>query len=169
MVNENASLVKYEPPKCDECGRKIVVLSDLCAKCADGIELNGKKQANRPGTNPLPTWPKPPAPPNPPPAPAVEAAEPRFPFAGFDPNFCPSSNPENPQEDQGVAVNQQLFSALQLFIDTVEEPPEANCSCHIAPPCGDCVNYSQLREAFEEGRAAIAAAEAAKGGSHVPD
>lgn len=128
MVNENASLVKYEPPKCDECGRKIVVLSDLCAKCAAGIELNGKEQANRPGTNPLPTWPKPPAPPNPPPAPAV-------------------------------AVNEQLFSALQLFIDTVEEPPEANCSCHIAPPCGDCVNYSQLREAFEDGRAAIAAAE----------
>ncbi|MDZ4049265.1 MAG: hypothetical protein U1D54_03875 [Limnobacter sp.] len=70
-MNEDASLVKYEPPKCDECGRKIVVLSDLCAKCADGIELNGKKQANRPGTNPLPSWPKPPAPPNPPPAPAV--------------------------------------------------------------------------------------------------
>lgn len=69
MVNENASLIKYEPPKCDECGRKILVLSDLCAKCADGIELNGKEQANRPGTNPLPTWPKPPAPPNPPPAP----------------------------------------------------------------------------------------------------
>ena len=69
MVNENASLIKYEPPKCDECGRKIVVLSDLCAKCAAGIELNGKEQANRPGTNPLPTWPKPPAPPNPPPAP----------------------------------------------------------------------------------------------------
>lgn len=62
-----------------------------------------------------------------------------------------------------AGVNQQLFSALQLFIDTVEEPPEANCSCHIAPPCGDCVNYSQLREAFEDGRAAIAAAEAAKG------
>jgi hypothetical protein len=71
VVNEDASLVKYEPPKCDECGRKIVVLSDLCAKCAAGIELNGEKQANRPGTNPLPTWPKPPAPPNPPPAPAV--------------------------------------------------------------------------------------------------
>lgn len=45
MVNENASLIKYEPPKCDECGRKIVVLSDLCAKCAAGIELNGKEQA----------------------------------------------------------------------------------------------------------------------------
>jgi hypothetical protein len=69
VVNENASLIKYEPPKCDECGRKIVVLSDLCAKCAAGIELNGKEQANRPGTNPLPTWPKPPAAPNPPPAP----------------------------------------------------------------------------------------------------
>jgi hypothetical protein len=40
VVNENASLVKYEPPKCDECGRKIIVLSDLCAKCAAGIELN---------------------------------------------------------------------------------------------------------------------------------
>jgi hypothetical protein len=75
VVNENASLVKYEPPKCDECGRKIVVLSDLCAKCAAGIELNGEKQANRPGTNPLPTWPKPPAPPNPPPAPAVDVNE----------------------------------------------------------------------------------------------
>lgn len=70
MVNENASLIKYEPPKCDECGRKIVVLSDLCAKCAAGIELNGKEQVN-----PLPTWPKPSAPPNPPPAPAVAVNE----------------------------------------------------------------------------------------------
>ncbi|MAG80845.1 MAG: hypothetical protein CMN89_12080 [Sutterellaceae bacterium] len=77
MVNENASLIKYEPSKCDECGRKIVVLSDLCAKCAAGIELNGMKQANRPGTNPLPTWPKPPAPPNPPPAPAFAQGEPK--------------------------------------------------------------------------------------------
>lgn len=32
--------------------------------------------------------------------------------------------------------------------DTVEPPPK-NCSCHISPPCSDCVDYGSLREAIE--------------------
>jgi hypothetical protein len=27
--------------------------------------------------------------------------------------------------------------------------PEPNCSCHISPPCGDCVDYASVREADE--------------------
>jgi hypothetical protein len=28
--------------------------------------------------------------------------------------------------------------------------PDSNCSCHISPPCSDCVNYGGLRETAEE-------------------
>lgn len=48
-----------------------------------------------------------------------------------------------------------LIAALESFMENVEEPPEINCSCHISPPCNDCVDYSSLREAFELGRAAM--------------
>jgi hypothetical protein len=48
-----------------------------------------------------------------------------------------------------------LERSLQDLLDNVDEPPEANCSCHISPPCGDCVNYSGAREAFASARAAL--------------
>ena len=28
--------------------------------------------------------------------------------------------------------------------------PDSNCSCHISPPCGDCVNWGGLRETASE-------------------
>ena len=52
-----------------------------------------------------------------------------------------------------------LLSALKDFVLNTEEPPERNCSCHISPPCNDCVDNSCLRETFENARAAIAKAE----------
>lgn len=45
-----------------------------------------------------------------------------------------------------------LLNALKGFIDVVEEPPAPNCSCHIAAPCGDCVDNGALREVFENAR-----------------
>lgn len=44
-------------------------------------------------------------------------------------------------------------SVIQGFLDYAEEPPAPNCSCHISPPCEDCVSYSALREVFDSARA----------------
>ena len=56
-------------------------------------------------------------------------------------------------------VRDKLLAALELFMDRVDEPPESNCSCHLFPPCNDCVEYSGLREAFSDAHDAIAKAE----------
>lgn len=34
--------------------------------------------------------------------------------------------------------------------------PDRNCSCHIAPPCGDCEQNMQAREALQSAMACIA-------------
>lgn len=52
----------------------------------------------------------------------------------------------------------ELLAALELFMERVDEPPEANCSCHISPPCNDCVENWGLREAFSYAKEAIAKA-----------
>jgi len=41
-----------------------------------------------------------------------------------------------------------LAAYTEYLLECIERPPEANCSCHISPPCNDCVNYSSLREAI---------------------
>lgn len=48
-----------------------------------------------------------------------------------------------------------LETALQALLDCVGEPPDANCSCHIAPPCSDCVEHAALREALGLARTAM--------------
>lgn len=48
------------------------------------------------------------------------------------------------------------LGGLGLFMDAVDRPPERNCSCHISPPCNDCVENSGLREAFEYAEEIIA-------------
>jgi hypothetical protein len=45
-----------------------------------------------------------------------------------------------------------LRSVLEGLVEVVPEPPERNCSCHVAPPCGDCVMWGGLREALENAR-----------------
>ena len=57
-----------------------------------------------------------------------------------------------------AATAPDLLWALETIIDASPEPPEANCSCHICPPCRDCVDYEELREAYRYVRAAIAKA-----------
>jgi hypothetical protein len=48
-----------------------------------------------------------------------------------------------------------LLSALEFLCEITEPPPESNCSCHLAPPCGDCVEYGALREALAMAEASI--------------
>lgn len=58
-------------------------------------------------------------------APKAEAEAARFPFAGFNPKFCPGSNPDNPQEwpDDAAPVAQAAAGAdeLQRFADAVRD------------------------------------------------
>lgn len=39
--------------------------------------------------------------------------------------------------------------ASDYLIEMVGYVPERNCSCHISPPCNDCVEWSGLREAIQ--------------------
>ena len=45
-------------------------------------------------------------------------------------------------------------AALELVLDTVEYP-QASCSCHINPPCADCVDNSGTREMLDAVRSAL--------------
>ena len=56
-----------------------------------------------------------------------------------------------------IASAPDLLAALEDLIDS-DDTPERNCSCHISPPCEDCVEYAGRREQLEFARAAIAEA-----------
>jgi len=50
---------------------------------------------------------------------------------------------------------------LRITLETLVEftdVPDANCSCHIAPPYGDCVAYAGIREALDQARTVLAKA-----------
>ena len=47
--------------------------------------------------------------------------------------------------------------SLSNGLEYIDEPPERNCSCHVSPPCSDCVDHSALREFFNDAREALAA------------
>jgi len=49
-----------------------------------------------------------------------------------------------------------LSEYLQEFVSD-DQTPEQNCSCHISPPCNDCVENSWKRELVKDSRAALAA------------
>jgi hypothetical protein len=59
---------------------------------------------------------------------------------------------------------ERLEGVVEAFVETINVP-EANCSCHVAAPCSDCVEYAYSRELVKEARAAIDAARAAEGGA----
>ena len=50
--------------------------------------------------------------------------------------------------------------ALSEGMEYVEDPPEKNCSCHLSPPCNDCVDHSAVREFFIDARKALDAIDA---------
>ena len=39
----------------------------------------------------------------------------------------------------------RLETCVEDFLE-LTEVPDANCSCHLNPPCGDCVEYSGIRD-----------------------
>ena len=62
-------------------------------------------------------------------------------------------------EQQSAALKLASL-ALSEGVEYVEEPPEKNCTCHLSPPCNDCVDHSAVREFFIDARKAIAAIDA---------
>lgn len=46
-------------------------------------------------------------------------------------------------------IMQDLLDRMLLL------PPDQNCSCHISPPCNDCMEYGGIREAIEQATAFI--------------
>lgn len=55
-----------------------------------------------------------------------------------------------------TAQRNSLEGALELMLERIQEPPDSNCSCHISPPCNDCVDFGGEREAFEVAKEALA-------------
>ncbi len=55
---------------------------------------------------------------------------------------------------QMVALKARVAELVSMLTDLLEvtEPPEPNCSCHVRPPCSDCVEYSAIRESHAEAR-----------------
>jgi len=47
----------------------------------------------------------------------------------------------------------------EMVLERVDEPPDRNCSCHISPPCNDCITFGGLRELFESARETLALTE----------
>lgn len=54
-----------------------------------------------------------------------------------------------------------LIACAEELMERTEQPPKANCTCHLAPPCGDCTDWGGLRETRANLQEAIDAAEAA--------
>ena len=42
----------------------------------------------------------------------------------------------------------RLEACIEDFLE-LTEVPDANCSCHLGPPCRDCVEYGRIREVCE--------------------
>ena len=60
---------------------------------------------------------------------------------------------EDQQErDQALAVRY----ALEDLLEVADLAPERNCSCHLSPPCNDCIEWNGLRDAIANARAVIA-------------
>lgn len=61
---------------------------------------------------------------------------------------------------ENAALRLSLQEMLEEFAGIV---PNANCACHIAPPCSDCVTWAGARERIADARAALSPQEAARG------
>ena len=42
-----------------------------------------------------------------------------------------------------------LLELMEELLDSLPVAPDPNCSCHIHPPCGDCVDFTMLRDLRE--------------------
>ena len=48
----------------------------------------------------------------------------------------------------------ELTAALENLTEFTDVP-DANCSCHLASPCVDCVEYGGIRDALERARVVL--------------
>jgi hypothetical protein len=51
-------------------------------------------------------------------------------------------------------MSKAMEAALEQCLEHLYAP-SANCSCNISPPCNDCVDYSGIREAIRDAKAAL--------------
>jgi len=51
-------------------------------------------------------------------------------------------------------AEEPLEEAKQVIQDLLDsfDIPEPSCTCHLSPPCGDCVDYSVVREVVAKAR-----------------
>ena len=61
------------------------------------------------------------------------------------------------ERDEAVGLTQELY-------EDFAPPPSPGCSCHISPPCNDCVEHSYTRELLENARAFLARMEGRRDG-----
>ena len=73
-------------------------------------------------------------------------------------NYITVHGPNQEANARLVASAPEMLSMLK-WLEEITDVPEAHCSCHIAPPCSDCVEYGAIREAMKNTRALIAKAE----------
>lgn len=57
-----------------------------------------------------------------------------------------------------MAEAPKLLEALESLLEMTGEPPDWNCTCHLTPPCIDCVDYSGWRNAFKFATSVLAKA-----------
>lgn len=48
-----------------------------------------------------------------------------------------------------------VYNALEDLVLNLDPPPAANCSCHISPPCHDCVENGGYREMLANAKEAL--------------
>lgn len=61
----------------------------------------------------------------------------------------------NPADARVMAAAPSMLNLLEEFVENVYVP-DANCSCHLAPPCSDCVEHGHIREILGNAKALIA-------------
>ena len=65
----------------------------------------------------------------------------------------------NTRADPALAAAQAEVARLRALVkqatDGLIYAPDPACSCHLHPPCLDCVDYGEAREWLEEARAAL--------------
>lgn len=63
---------------------------------------------------------------------------------------------EHARRHAPASVDGEVMGLLEELLNNTDEPPPANCSCHIAPPCNDCVDNSSARELRDRIRTTLA-------------
>lgn len=48
--------------------------------------------------------------------------------------------------------NELIRSTIEDLLELLGDAPERNCTCHLSPPCSDCVDWSHHREVVESAK-----------------